>query len=85
MALCSFWDLQKLEESEELLKLEGGQKIFIFRAGGRLLYEEEVRKFLFSGMGGWTYEGGIFMGEVYTPLHTMATYICVANCFYIAL
>ena len=36
------------QTSEELLKLVRDQKIFIFRGGGGLPYEEEVRKFSHS-------------------------------------
>ena len=51
-----------------IAEIRGRPGNFYFQSGGRLLYEEEVRQFSFSGREGWTYEGKgvIFLGEVYT-------------------
>ena len=46
-----FAEIDRNGRSEELVKLGGGQKNFIFRRGGGLPYEGEVRKFSFSGKG----------------------------------
>ena len=48
-----FAEIDRNGRSEELVKLGGGQKNFIFRrgGGGGLPYEGEVRKFSFSGKG----------------------------------
>ena len=52
-------EIETNRRSEELLKLGGGQKIFIFMVGVRgLPYEGEVRKFSFSGGEGLPTEGG---------------------------
>ena len=57
---------------EELLKLGGGQKIFIFRRGEGLLYEGKIRKFSFSRGSRPMRVAVNFLGGLHTPLHTMS-------------
>ena len=65
--LCRIWgnlhrdiEIDRNRRSEELLKLGGGQKIFIFR--GDLPYEEEVRKVKSTGISAVDFE------QVFTSL-----------------